>query len=80
MDETVDEKVCPRCGESVKPVPIVYGYPGPEMVEQAERGEIRLGGCVVGEESPDYASPVCDALLPYVNEERAPAFGRARLS
>ncbi len=24
---------------------LVYGYPGEEMREQAERGEIALGGC-----------------------------------
>ena len=35
---------CPRCG-SVEAIRIVYGYPGPEMAEAEERGEIRLGGC-----------------------------------
>ena len=70
MEESAEPRLCPRCGESVKPVPIVYGLPGPEMIEQAERRQIRLGGCVVGDESPDYACPACEAPLPYVNEER----------
>ena len=35
---------CPTCGQ--KMVPIVYGLPGPELFERAERGEIILGGCM----------------------------------
>ena len=38
MEASAEEKLCPRCGESVKPVPIAYRYPGPEIIEQAERG------------------------------------------
>ena len=76
----MDEKSCPRCREWVKPVPIVYGYPSAELFEQAERGELRLGGCMIGDESPDYACSACDALLPYVNEDRARARVRARLA
>jgi len=26
--------------------PVVYGLPGPELWERAERGEVILGGCV----------------------------------
>jgi DNA-directed RNA polymerase subunit RPC12/RpoP len=37
---------CPRCN-SGKLVPIVYGLPGRELMEQSERGEVELGGCVV---------------------------------
>ena len=39
---------CPACTIG-RLVPIVYGLPGPEMVERYERGEISLGGCVVSE-------------------------------
>jgi hypothetical protein len=28
-------------------MPIVYGFPGDQTVEQADRGEIQLGGCCV---------------------------------
>lgn len=54
--EVVGEKVakpsCPKCGLDKDVIPISYGLPSPEMMEQAERGEIELGGCmpVVGEE------------------------------
>ena len=39
---------CPECGG--KGVRIVYGLPGPELAEAAERGEVALGGCVIGED------------------------------
>ncbi|GAB2971220.1 hypothetical protein GCM10027212_07430 [Actinotalea caeni] len=35
---------CPECG-SGRVVPIVYGMPAPELVEQAGRGDVELGGC-----------------------------------
>ena len=66
----IRERVCPRCGQAITPVPILYGYPSNEAFEASMRGEIRLGGCVVGEESPDYACPACDALLPWAGPER----------
>ena len=56
---------CPRCG-STDSIRIAYGYPGQEMAEAAERGEIRLGGCMVGPESPDYECLGCGAALPWV--------------
>ncbi|WP_156251507.1 hypothetical protein [Pseudactinotalea terrae] len=37
---------CPECG-SGDVVEIVYGMPGPELFEAAERGEVVLGGCVM---------------------------------
>lgn len=37
--------VCPDCGS--KMVRIVYGYPGPGLIERSMRGEVALGGCCV---------------------------------
>lgn len=38
---------CPRCqGTSI--VPIVHGMPTPDMEERRARGEVELGGCMVG--------------------------------
>lgn len=34
--------------------PIVYGMPGPEMFEAAERGEIQLGGCEILPDNPSF--------------------------
>ena len=68
---TMDElRSCPRCHADIEPVPMVYGLPTRETWLEAQSGRIRLGGCVIGDESPDYACPECDALLPWVNPER----------
>ncbi len=37
---------CPTCN-ATKLIPIVYGLPGRELMQQSDRGEIELGGCVV---------------------------------
>lgn len=39
-----DLTACPRCG-SEEIAPIIYGLPGPEAFQAAERGEVILGGC-----------------------------------
>lgn len=49
---------CPACGEQTL-VPIVYGMPGYELFEAAERGEVRLGGCIVGIDQPSTACTSC---------------------
>ena len=56
---------CPQCG-STDAIRIAYGYPSFEMSEAANRGEIRLGGCVIGPESPDFECLGCGAALPWV--------------
>ena len=40
---------CPSC-KNGKLIPIVYGLPKRELMEQSGRGEIELGGCVVSSE------------------------------
>lgn len=47
---------CPECGGAL--VRIVYGLPGPETFEKAEREEIYLGGCMPGKY--DYHCYRCD--------------------
>jgi hypothetical protein len=60
---------CPVC-RSGNLIPIVYGMPGRELVNQSERGEVELGGCVVSDElldperglisgDPDLSCPKC---------------------
>lgn len=39
---------CPTCKVG-KLIPIVYGMPQSELIEQSERGEVELGGCIVTE-------------------------------
>jgi hypothetical protein len=42
------KRKCPACGSS-KVVSIVYGYTSHELFEAAERGEVALGGCCIGD-------------------------------
>lgn len=47
-------------------VEIAYGMPGPELFQAAERGEVVLGGCILGlAGSFTHACPTCSrtALL-----------------
>ena len=37
--------LCPRCGSASREV--VFGLPGPELFEAADRGEVVLGGCMI---------------------------------
>jgi hypothetical protein len=82
MNESAEEetRVCPRCKAEIRPVPIVYGYPSPELEFEAMAGKVRLGGCLIGGERPDYSCPECYAALPWVNMEIWGRFaaGRAR--
>ena len=52
---------CPTC--SAVTIPIIWGMPAdPELFEQAERGEVELGGCVLGFDNPDR---VCRGPVPH---------------
>jgi len=55
---------CPRCG-ATDAVEISHGLPTREAWEAELRGEIVLGGCLVGPESPDFECRSCKAPLPW---------------
>lgn len=38
-------QLCPQCGSDAL-AEIVYGYPGPELLDLVEQGKVILGGCV----------------------------------
>jgi hypothetical protein len=59
---------CPSCGAR-DAVRILYGYATREMGQAEERGEIVVGGCVVGPESPDYECRTCHVPLPWVADD-----------
>jgi hypothetical protein len=42
-------------------LPIVFGYPMPELFEAEQRGEVALGGCVVTGEDPTHRCAACGA-------------------
>lgn len=49
---------CPYC-LSTDTVRIVYGFPSAELVEQAEREEVALGGCIVSDNDPNRTCNTC---------------------
>lgn len=50
---------CPRCGTWARMLPIVFGFPTPETFQAAERGELAIGGCIVGGEDASHACSAC---------------------
>ena len=53
--------ICPKC-KSNNIIPIMYGYPTHEAFEEAEKGNIKLGGCEVfiGGGQPDRFCKDCE--------------------
>ena len=51
------ETACPACGGKL--LPILYGLPSGEGFQMAERGEVVLGGCIVGGDDPQFACAKC---------------------
>jgi len=52
--------LCPTCRYYDQVVPIVYGFPSPEMVSNSRRGEVALGGSCA---SPDAHQWYCKGCL-----------------
>ncbi len=57
---------CPGC-HSRRVVPVAYGLPGDELMRAAQAGRIKLGGCVVWEDAPNWHCRAC------AHEWRGPA-------
>ena len=54
---------CPSCHQTVRPTPILWGLPSHEGFAMAQRGEVVLGGCLVGELDPSHVCPNCGIRL-----------------
>jgi hypothetical protein len=57
VSEKMAIETCAVCGG--RGVRIVYGLPGPELADAAERGELALGGCVIGDDDPNLQCSAC---------------------
>lgn len=55
----VPVEVCPKCYSEKEVIPIVYGYPGKALMEQAQKGLVLLGGCIVCDEDPRWYCQAC---------------------
>ncbi len=54
-----NSRVCPQCGRSDRTVPIVYGKPGPDLINDARQGKCVLAGCMVKADSPKWNCQEC---------------------
>ena len=54
-----NKKHCPKCN-SINVIPIAYGLPGDEMIEDVFKGKIHLGGCIIEENNPDFHCNDCE--------------------
>ena len=53
-------KKCPNCSSAKSVVPIRYGMPGVEMQQKHYEGKIKLGGCSVTEDAPNWHCKECE--------------------
>lgn len=49
-----NEDICPVCGKADQVIPIRYGKPNNTLMERANRGEVRLGGCMAADRPSRY--------------------------
>ncbi|MCX7845323.1 MAG: hypothetical protein N2312_01785 [Dictyoglomaceae bacterium] len=50
--------ICPQCG-SKNVIPIVYGYPSYKLWEEEEKGNLKLGGCEIDSNNPEWHCKDC---------------------
>ena len=62
------KKICPECG-SKNIIPIVYGFPGSELMEEEYEGKIKLGGCCISPGIPKYYCKDCQHEFGRYNED-----------
>jgi hypothetical protein len=55
----INYKKCPKCGAN-NSIPIIYGLPAPELFEKAEAKKVKLGGCCVEANSPQFFCKECN--------------------
>ena len=47
-------KACPVCHKTDQVIPILYGYPSWQLGQESKKGIVRLGGCCVSSENPEW--------------------------
>jgi len=63
--------VCPSCSRADQVRPIVRGYPSPALERRAKRGEVVLGGCMVGYIDPLRYCKRCRASFNFARSQDA---------
>lgn len=54
----INYKKCPKCGSKTA-VRIVYGMPTLNLFQEAEAGKVKIGGCIISEDAPEYFCKDC---------------------
>ncbi len=54
----INNMICPKCGSS-NSIKIVYGLPIYEAGLKAQEGKIKLGGCCITGDNPEYFCKDC---------------------
>ncbi len=47
-------KLCPVCRKTDQVIPIIYGSPSFELWQESKKGTVRLGGCCISSENPEW--------------------------
>lgn len=55
----INKYICPICKKR-SVVKIIYGYPSQELLDEAIKKEVVLGGCIVEETSPEFHCLKCN--------------------
>ena len=50
---------CPKCSSVKDVIPFAYGLPGEEMREDGRAGKVRLGGCIIMDDNPEWYCKAC---------------------
>lgn len=50
---------CPKCFGTVEVIPILYGSPTFEMMQEAKKGGVFIGGCIITKDSPTHFCKKC---------------------
>ena len=67
-----ERRTCPSC-TAPGAIPIVFGYPGPELAPLVESRRISLGGCMVPVEVPSFECLACGHAFGITEEDHAAA-------
>jgi len=54
---------CDICGKTPARR-VVHGFPSQELIERARRGEVILGGCLIGGDDPQWLCRECESSRP----------------
>ncbi len=54
FDNLYKLKLCPLCHRKDNVVPFIYGKPRKELIELADKGQVKLAGCSLSNTSPKF--------------------------